>query len=100
MRQELQSVLAAARVLPPEELPELLGELEQVRCTAMARLLAPTPTSSGLDESIDVQEASRRLGISKDYLYHHHSRFAFTRRMGRRLLFSSNGIQAYLRSRQ
>jgi len=100
MRDELQIVLAAARVLPPEELPALLGELEQVRCTAMARLSAPACAQTGPDELIDVQEASRRLGISHDFLYRHHSRFAFTRHLGRKLLFSAHGIETYIRGRR
>jgi excisionase family DNA binding protein len=99
MRQDLHSVLAAARLLPPEELPELLGELEQIRCTAMARLTAPSTVSPIPDESLDVQEAARRLGVSTEYLYRHHNEFKFTRREGRKLLFSSAGIAEYLHKR-
>jgi excisionase family DNA binding protein len=49
---------------------------------------------------IDVQEASRRLGVSTDYLYRHHHKFPFTRRVGRKLLFSSLGVGQYLRQRR
>src|SRR5580704_18419309 len=59
----------SARTLPSEELPRLLGDLEEVRATALARLVAPPPAHTGPDELIDVQEASRRLGVSTDYLY-------------------------------
>jgi len=38
MREELENALIAARNLPPEELPCFLGAVEEVRCTAMARL--------------------------------------------------------------
>jgi hypothetical protein len=38
MRQELQVVLRAVREVATEDLPALLGELEQVRYTAIARL--------------------------------------------------------------
>jgi excisionase family DNA binding protein len=99
MRPDLQPVLAAARALPPEELPELLGELEQVRCTAMARLSAPAPVRVTPDELVDVEEAARRLGVSTEYLYRHHKKFPFTRREGRKLLFSSAGIAEYLKKR-
>jgi excisionase family DNA binding protein len=100
MRQDLQSALAAARALSPDELPELLGELEQVRCTAMARLSVPAPRQTSPDELLDVQEASRRLGVSAGYLYRHHRKLPFTRRVGRKLLFSSLGVGEYLRRRQ
>ena len=97
MRAELQYVLTAAKELPAEELPRLLGELEEIRCTAMARLSAPASTTSKSDELLDVAEAAHRLGISKDYLYRHHARLPFTRRMGRGLRFSALGIEKYIR---
>jgi excisionase family DNA binding protein len=97
MRTELQTVLIAARELPVDDLPRLLGDLEEVRCTAMARLAAPAPAAPQSDELLDADEAARRLGISKDYLYRHHARLPFTRRMGRGLRFSALGIQTYIR---
>ena len=96
MRDELQFVLRYARELPAEELPKLLGEIEEVRCTAMARLTAPVQLS-GADELLSVAEASQRLGVSKDYLYRHGSDFPFTRRIGRKLLFSSLGIDRHIK---
>lgn len=62
----------------------------------MARLTAPAQPS-GADELLSVEEASRRLGVSKDYLYRHGSDFPFTRRIGRKLLFSSLGIEKYIK---
>ena len=97
MRNELQTVMMAARELPAGELPRLLGELEEIRCTAMARLTAPALAQSQADELLGATEAARRLGISQDYLYRHHGDFLFTRRVGRRLLFSALGIEKYIR---
>ncbi len=65
----------------------------------MARLSAPAPVASTPDELVDVEEAARRLGISTEYLYRHHKKFPFTRREGRKLLFSSAGIAEYLKKR-
>jgi predicted DNA-binding transcriptional regulator AlpA len=97
MRAELQYVLTAAKELPAEELPRLLGELEEIRCTAMARLTAPTLTPQQSDELLNTAEAAQRLGISKDFLYRNHRDFSFTRRVGRRLLFSALGIEKYIK---
>ena len=97
MRAELQDVLTAVKELPPEQLPRLLGELEEIRCTAIARLSAPAPVQSQPDELLDVAEAARRLGLSRDYLYRHSREFPFTRRIGKRLLFSISGMEKYLR---
>lgn len=98
MRQELQFVLRFARELPPEELPCLLGELEQVRCTVLARLTAPAQYQSAEpDQLLTISEAAGRLNVSDDYLYRHAKELPFTRRMGRKLLFSNLGIDNYIR---
>jgi predicted DNA-binding transcriptional regulator AlpA len=98
MRHELQLVLMAVKELSASELPRLLGELEEIRTTAMARLSTPAMDQPQQhDELLDTAEAAHRLGISKDFLYRNHRDFSFTRRVGRRLLFSSAGIEKYIR---
>jgi len=100
MRQELENALTAARILPVQDLPRLLGDLEEVRATALARLTVPAPHTTANDELVGIDEASRRLGMSKTYLYHHSDTFAFTRHIGRRVLFSNDGIERYIRARR
>jgi hypothetical protein len=70
MRNELQLVLLAAKELPVGELPGLLGQIEEIRVTAMARLTAPAPPPQS-DVLLDVDEAARRLSLSKVCLYRH-----------------------------
>jgi len=96
MRRELQLALEQARVLPANQLPALIGELAEVNAVALSRLTSPTMESRP-DELINVNEAAKRLGVSKDYLYRHHSQYKFARREGRKLLFSSAGLDAYLK---
>ena len=96
MRRELETAMLAARTISPEELPRLLGDLEERKATALARLIAP-PAVQTRDSLLDIDEAARRLCISKDYLYRNQSRFPFTRRLGRSLRFSEQGIERYLR---
>ena len=97
MRNELQIVLMTAQELPKDELPALLGELEQVRCTALARLTSAPVAPQESDELLNVTAAAGRLGTSRDYLYRHHRDFPFTRRLGRKLLFSAAGIEKHIR---
>ena len=78
VRQELEPALAAANTVPMEELPCLIGDLERIRVVALARLIAPVPVSR-VDELVGVEEASRRLSISKSYLYRHSGQFPFAR---------------------
>lgn len=96
MRHELEPALALAKNLAPEQLPHFLGELEAVRVTALARIATPAAETKP-DELVDVGQAAKRLGCSKGFLYHNHKRFPFARRIGRRLLFSSAGLDSYLK---
>jgi hypothetical protein len=95
MRREIESVLKLVRELPAVDLPELIGALEHVRAVAFARMMSPPAIPR--DELLDIGEASKRLKVSRDYLYRHHARLPFARRMGNKVLFSSNGIDLYLR---
>jgi predicted DNA-binding transcriptional regulator AlpA len=96
MRSELELILSAARTLAPEELPRLLGDLEEVRTTALARL-GSIGSPRAPDALLNVDQAAKRLGVSAAYLYRNHRRFPFVRRMGRNLRFSSVGIDEYIR---
>lgn len=96
MRPESKTLLALAKTLPQEELPELCADLEQIRVTAVARLTAPIAASPP-DELLDVAEVARRLHVSSDFVYRAAPRWPFTRRQGRKLLFSSTGLDSYLR---
>lgn len=99
MKAELENAMIAARSLPPDELPQLLGELETVRAIAWSRLAPPGPANQRQhrrDELRDVDEASTRLGMSAGYLYRNHRKFSFSRKVGRALRFSSEGIDRYI----
>jgi hypothetical protein len=96
MKGELQSLLALANDTPQAELPQFLGDLERIRVTAFVRLTKRTDEN---DELLPVEAAAARLKVSVDYMYRHHAKFSFTRREGRKLLFSSAGLNAYMRKR-
>jgi predicted DNA-binding transcriptional regulator AlpA len=96
MRIELQSALKAATELPAEELPRLLGDLEEIRATALQRLACPAAPPQE-DKLLGIDDAAKKLGVSKDYLYRHHAELPFTRRMGKRVVFSALGIEKYIR---
>lgn len=96
MRAELQSILSTVSKLTPDDLPTLLGELEQVRASVLLRLTAPPAPAQSPDSLLSVSEAAPHLGMSQDYLYRHSEQFPFTRRMGRTLRFSTLGIDAYI----
>jgi excisionase family DNA binding protein len=94
-----QELGIAARTLPADALPDFLSSLEKVRVLAFARLMAPAPNLKN-DELVGIEEAARRLGISKHYLYRHAGQFPFVRHIGRKLLFSSLGIDRYITTRR
>ena len=98
MRDELEFALLEAQELPANELAGFLGEIETIRYTAIARLNAHLQAPSmHEDRLLSIEEASERLGVSKDYLYRHGKELACMHRMGRKLLFSSLGIDKYIR---
>ena len=100
IRPELQDALEAAQKLRREALPTFLGDLETVRATAWARLAVPDQSPAATDKLVDVEEARLRLGVSKTFLYRNSGRFPFSRRIGRKLCFSSVGIDQYIRARR
>lgn len=100
MTKEIQSVLAAAQTLPVKELPHLIGQLAECQATAQARLnAAPASISEPHDELVAIDRAADRLGVSRDYLYRHAADLPFARRMGRKLVFSSLGIDKYIQKK-
>ena len=53
------------------------------------------------DRLLDVNEASKILSVSPDWLYRHRGKLPFTHRLGPKMLrFSYQGIQKYLASRK
>ena len=78
-RSELRSLVEGT---PAPELPQLIGDLEAARAAAWARLTAPAadkPRDEPGQEArnLDVAEAAKRLGISRDWLYRHASELPF-----------------------
>ncbi len=102
-------------------LPEVLGALDQAIAQAAveerpglvvalaARLAAlgaglvaapfaaPEPAAEALDRNLSARETARRLGVSLPYLYKHSVEYPFVLHIGRRLLFSARGWEAWLR---
>jgi hypothetical protein len=56
-----------------------------------------TAPAQAHDELLPAKVAAPRLGVTEDYMYKNARKLPFTRRMGRKLLFSANGIDAYIR---
>ena len=52
------------------------------------------------DQNLSVKEAARRLGVSSAYLYKNARQLPFAIRIGRRLLFSAQGLDRWIRNRQ
>lgn len=92
----LQAIIDAANKAPRDELAALIAGLEHGKALAFSRLATPQSVPKQADELIGIAEASKMLGLTRSFLYHSHGKFAFTRRIGRKLLFSVSGIQKYI----
>jgi hypothetical protein len=81
-------LITAIQQSDPSDAPALLA--------AIAALLAK-PHSNGAsdDELVDASEAAELLGMSESYLYHT-KKLPFRVKVGRRQMFSRNGIQKFI----
>lgn len=88
---------------PAPELPQLIGELEAAKAVAWARLTAPAADTPAVPHAearnLDITEAAKRLGMSRDWLYRHASELPFTLRIGRRVVFDSLALERWNRRR-
>ena len=98
-RSDLHGLVEAT---PASELSNLIGDLEAAKAAAWARLTA-TPTdgrTAGPDpeaRNLDITEAAKRLGMSRDWLYRHASKLPFAVRIGRRVVFDSRALERWNR---
>jgi predicted DNA-binding transcriptional regulator AlpA len=53
------------------------------------------PAGSQPDVNVPVEEAARRLGISRSYIYKNARSLPFTTRIGRRLVCSARGLERW-----
>jgi predicted DNA-binding transcriptional regulator AlpA len=88
------------------DFPELIGIGErftaQVRLNMMQHSVPPSPQHSRStdDRLLTVNEASGKLGVTKDFLYRNANKFPFTVRLGtRQLRFSLHGMDRHIRQR-
>lgn len=87
----------------PDQIPAILAQLSAVQASMAARLAGAsreTAGERGQDSLIGVEEAAKRLDVSKDWLYRRTSKLPFVVRVGRHVRFSSNGIDRFIRTRQ
>jgi predicted DNA-binding transcriptional regulator AlpA len=94
--------LPAIDDLPIEQVPVLLTALSAYTTQLATRLLVngnghgATPE----DRLINIDEAAKRLAVSRSYLYRRLNSLPFVVRHGRGAKFSSLGIDRYIQRRQ
>ena len=105
---ELKADPRRAAGVPARVAAELLADLEGdlLRITRLRDVLIirvalgdRTPRrENGAEDLVDVDEAARRLGRSKGWLYKHHASLPFVVQegSGRKLRFSASGIDVYV----
>jgi predicted DNA-binding transcriptional regulator AlpA len=95
----LDAAIAAADAA---ERPALVVQLAgRLAALGAGMVQSPTPQAGPSPErNLDVAEAAARLGMSEAWLYRHGAELPFAVRLGRRLLFSERGLDAYLKRRR
>jgi excisionase family DNA binding protein len=94
---ELQLDAAIAAASPSERAALVVGLAARLAVLGAGLAQAPQPAATA-DENVDVEEAARRLGVSARFIYRHQRELPVVR-MGRRLVLSSRGIDAYIAKR-
>ncbi len=101
---ELAAEPERVSTLPPTAVQALLCRCATVQTVLLGALVSASArtadTAAEPDRLLDVDTAAGRLGVSKDWLYHHAHHVPFTVRNGRLLRFSSHGIDRYIKGRQ
>ena len=102
-RPDLAALLADPASLPVADIPAAIGELERVKAILWARLSAgpcpPERNGNGADRLRTAEQVSERTALSVAWLYRHADRLPFTRRIGRKVLFSEAGLAKWLAKR-
>jgi excisionase family DNA binding protein len=94
----------ALDLMPAKHMPELLSQLERLKALIWVRLMivpaSGTRELSPPDRLLEVSEAAKRLGVSKDYLYRHAKQWPFAVRVGPgHLRFSERGLESWIKNR-
>lgn len=93
--------------LPREDVPDVLSEVEALRARLWARLTRPERNGgppqaedNGADRLLTVEELAEVLNVDERYVYRRADRWPFTVRLSeRKLRFSEEGLQRWLRTR-
>jgi hypothetical protein len=96
---ELDTVIRDAT---PEERPRLVVQLSARLAALGAGMATPAKGQESKEQpdlNLDVTEAAKQLGLSESYLYQHSRELPFAIKHGRRLLFSSRGLERWNRQR-
>jgi len=88
--------------LSADEAREMLARLVSIQSVLLAKAFSGNESGHQPKENnlLDVEQASKRMGCSKDWLYRHSKTLPFVRRVSRRQLrFDPAGIDRYLRNK-
>ena len=88
--------------LARQEIPAVLGELEELKAAAWAQLLTPTNGSNPAatkpqdDRWLTAAEAAALLRVTPRWLYRHQKKLPFARQLSRKCLrFSEAGLRRW-----
>jgi excisionase family DNA binding protein len=87
----------SAVTVPREWLLELLADAPPAPVQTSAIL----PAAESADRLLTIDEAAARLGVTKDWIYHHRKDLPFAVKLGRKVLrFSAQKLERYLEARR
>jgi excisionase family DNA binding protein len=92
-----------ARKVDPEDLPRLRSLLAEADSIALYRLVTHETTRAvrnDADQNLSIDEAAKRLGMSKSWVYKRRKSLPFAYKLGSRIVFSAHGLERWIEHRQ
>lgn len=101
-RPDVAALVADPTQVPLERIPEVIGELERAKAVLWSRLTSPVPVSQRAadDRLLSAQQVHEQTQLSVAWMYRHANALPFTRRVGRKVLFSQAGLTKWLATRR
>jgi hypothetical protein len=95
----LEPIREAAREMPRDAIPALVGELARLQAELLLPPLPSEPSSGNVDRMLLPKEAATLIGRSVDWIYAHRHELPVTRLTSGRWILSEAKLRRWLESR-
>ena len=92
--------LADLLLVPQSQIPEVVGEIECVKATLLARQSEPEPNQSEKDPLLTADQVAEWLQVDRKWVYRHKTELGGISLSQKKLRFPQSQVERYLRRRK